>query len=197
MKFPFKMLCYCVVAFALTVAACAPSATQKSDSTTGPGAGSARAPGADSRAGEGSRAGAKESNTGGSSLKDFQEGKSPVTPASSPLKDVFFEYDRYDLSTDARTVLRANADWLKTNPNARVEIEGHCDDRGTNEYNLALGAKRAQSAREYLTSLGVAPARLSTISYGEEIPVCKEQGEDCWKQNRRARFVILQSRPTS
>jgi peptidoglycan-associated lipoprotein len=127
----------------------------------------------------------------------MQEGKSPVTPPSSPLKDVYFDYDRYDLDADARTILRANADWLKSNPNARVEIEGHCDDRGTNEYNLALGAKRAQSAREYLATLGIAAARLSTISYGEEIPVCKEEAEDCWKQNRRARFVILQARPTS
>jgi peptidoglycan-associated lipoprotein len=130
-------------------------------------------------------------------LKDFQEGKSPVTPASSPLKDIYYDFDRYDLSADARTILRGNADWLKANPNARVEIEGHCDERGTNEYNLALGAKRAQTAREFLTTLGVAAGRLSTISYGEEIPVCKDQTESCWKQNRRARFVILQNRPTS
>jgi peptidoglycan-associated lipoprotein len=130
-------------------------------------------------------------------LKQLQEGKSPVTPASSPMKDIFFDFDRYDLSADARTILRANADWLKNNPTARVEIEGHCDDRGTNEYNLALGAKRAQAAREYLTTLGVVAGRLSTISYGEEIPVCKEATESCWRQNRRARFVILQGRPTS
>jgi peptidoglycan-associated lipoprotein len=116
---------------------------------------------------------------------------------SSPLKDIYFDFDRYDVSAEARGVLRASADWLKSNPGARVEIEGHCDDRGTNEYNLALGAKRAQSAREYLTALGVAANRLSTISYGEEIPACKEQAESCWKQNRRARFVILQGRPAS
>jgi len=197
MKFLSKISCYFMLTLFVTAGACAPSATQKPDSKTGAGAGSARPPDADSRAGEGSRGGAKESDTGASSLKGLQEGKPPITPASSPLKDVFFDYDRYDLSADARTVLRANADWLKSNPNARVEIEGHCDDRGTNEYNLALGAKRAQSAREYLTTMGVAPARLSTISYGEEIPVCKEEGESCWKQNRRARFVILQDRPTS
>jgi peptidoglycan-associated lipoprotein len=130
-------------------------------------------------------------------LSQLQQGKSPVTPASSPLKDVFFDFDRYDLSSDARTILRANAEWLKSNQAARVEIEGHCDDRGTNEYNLALGAKRAQSAREYLSTLGIAAARLSTISYGEEIPVCKEASESCWRQNRRARFVIIQSRPSS
>ena len=98
---------------------------------------------------------------------------------------------------DARAVLRANADWLKNNPSARVEIEGHCDERGTNEYNLALGAKRAQAARDYLVSLGIAPDRLSTTSYGEEIPVCQGHSEDCWRQNRRARFVIVERRATS
>jgi peptidoglycan-associated lipoprotein len=197
MKSQFKIVCYFLTVLALPVAGCAPSATSKPSSAAGAGPSSARTPSADSRAGEGARSGAKESNTGSSSLKDLQEGKSPVTPASSPLKDIYYDFDRYDLSADARTVLRANADWLKANPNARVEIEGHCDDRGTNEYNLALGAKRAQSAREYLTTLGVAAGRLSTISYGEEIPVCKEQSESCWRQNRRARFVILQDRPTS
>ena len=126
-----------------------------------------------------------------------QRPRETFTPASSPLKDVFFDFDRYDLSGDARTILRANSEWLKSNPSARVEIEGHCDDRGTNEYNLALGAKRAQSAREYLSTLGVAADRLSTISYGQEIPVCKEQTESCWRQNRRARFVVLQGRSAS
>ena len=196
MKAQFKILCYFLSVAAMTFSACAPSTTSQPNSAAG-GAGSARAPSADSRAGEGARGGAKESNTGSSSLKDLQEGKSPVTPASSPLKDVYFDFDRYDLSADARTVLRANADWLKANPNARVEIEGHCDERGTNEYNLALGAKRAQTAREYLTTLGVVGGRLSTISYGEEIPICKDPTENCWKQNRRARFVILQDRPAS
>jgi peptidoglycan-associated lipoprotein len=197
MKSQFKILCYSILVLAAALGGCAPSATSKPNSAAGAGSGVARAPDAGARAGEGSRGGAKESDTGSSSLKALQEGQSPATPASSPLKDVYYDFDRYDLSADARTILRANADWLKANPNARVEIEGHCDDRGTNEYNLALGAKRAQSAREYLTTLGVAGGRLSTISYGEEIPVCKEQTESCWKQNRRARFVILQDRPTS
>jgi peptidoglycan-associated lipoprotein len=179
----------------LALGACAPTATNKPD-----GASSATRStdsGADQRAGEGQRSGTKEADTGASSLKQMQEGKDAVTPASSPLKDVFYDFDRYDLSADARTTLRANADWLRTNPSARVEIEGHCDERGTNEYNLALGAKRAQTAREFLTTLGIAGDRLSTISYGEEIPVCREHEESCWKQNRRARFVIVQGRSTS
>ena len=196
MESQFKIMCYSILIAATALAGCAPSATSKPGS---PGAGSSSSPtpGADTRAGEGARGGGKEADAGSSSLKDFQEGKSPVTPASSPLKDIYYDFDRYDLSADARTILRGNADWLKANPNARVEIEGHCDERGTNEYNLALGAKRAQTAREFLTTLGVAAGRLSTISYGEEIPVCKDQTESCWKQNRRARFVILQNRPTS
>lgn len=198
MNLLFKIACYNVfLVVTLTLAACAPSATSPSD---GSGAGSGAAtsgPPSAGRAGEGARGGAREADTGASSLKQLQEGKSTATPASSPLKDIYFDFDRYDLSTDARTILRGNADWLKSNPNARVEIEGHCDERGTSEYNLALGAKRAQAAREYLVTLGVAANRLSTISYGEEIPVCKEATESCWRQNRRARFVILQGRPTS
>jgi peptidoglycan-associated lipoprotein len=113
------------------------------------------------------------------------------------LKDVYFEFDRYDLRADARDTLKANADWLKNNPSTRVEIEGHCDPRGTNEYNLALGAKRSQTAKDYLVSLGITGERISTISYGAEIPVCKESTEDCWGQNRRARFVIVSGRPAS
>jgi peptidoglycan-associated lipoprotein len=196
MKSPLQILCYCFLA--ATLGACAPSATTRPDAKAGAGSGTGAAGASDGgRAGEGARGGAKESDTGTSSLKQLQEGKSPITPASSPLKDVYFDFDRYDLNADARTILRGNADWLKSNPRARVEIEGHCDERGTGEYNLALGAKRAQAVREYLTSLGIDGARLSTISYGEEIPICKEQSDDCWRQNRRARFVILQDRATS
>jgi peptidoglycan-associated lipoprotein len=191
----FKMACYIFMAgITLIGGACAPSATGKPEST---GAAGSRSPGADQRAGEGQKGKTGESDTDASALKRLQEGKSPATAASSPLKDVFFEYDRYDLTSDARTTLRANADWLKSNSSARVEIEGHCDERGTNEYNLALGAKRAQAAREFLSTLGIPTDRLSTISYGEEIPVCREQSESCWKQNRRARFVIVQGRSTS
>jgi len=198
MKSHFRIACYNLLAgaVALFLTACAPSATSKPDSGS-TDASAARSLGGDQQAGEGQRGGPKESDAAASSLKQLQEGKAPVTPASSPLKDVLFDFDRYDLSGDARTILRSNAEWLKSNPSARVEIEGHCDGRGTNEYNLALGAKRAQSAREYLSSLGVAADRLSTISYGQEIPVCTEQTESCWRQNRRARFVVLQGRSAS
>lgn len=141
--------------------------------------------------------GTARESTAPSSLEALRRGQPSATPASSPLKDIFYEFDRYDLRADARATLKANADWLKANPSARVEIEGHCDERGTNEYNLALGAKRAQAAKDYLVTLGIAAGRLSTISYGEEVPVCKEQTEECWQKNRRARFVIMTGRPAS
>lgn len=108
-----------------------------------------------------------------------------------PLQDIQFAYDSFDLSSVARDTLRTNANWLQSNSQARVEVEGHCDERGTTEYNLALGAKRARAARDYLVTLGVAPDRLSTISYGEELPRCRESTESCWQQNRRTHFLVL------
>ena len=131
-----------------------------------------------------------------SSLDALQKGESTATPASSPLKDIHFEFDRYELRADAREALDANAKWLREHPSVRVEIEGHCDERGTNEYNMGLGAKRAQAARDYLVSLKISAQRLSTVSYGEEIPVCTEHAESCWEKNRRDRFVIAAAAPT-
>jgi peptidoglycan-associated lipoprotein len=128
------------------------------------------------------------------SLDELRSGEATT---AGPLKDVNFDFDSVALSESARSILRANADWLKANPGARVQIEGHCDERGTAEYNMALGAKRAQAAMDYLATLGIAGNRLSTISYGEEIPVCKEKTEECWAKNRRARFVVSQTKPTS
>jgi peptidoglycan-associated lipoprotein len=131
-----------------------------------------------------------------SSLEQMQQGNPVGTPPSSPLKDIYFDFDQFDLRSDARATLKANAEWLKQNPSAVAQIEGHCDERGTAEYNLALGAKRAQTAKDYLTTLGISEQRLSTISYGQELPVCKEHTEDCWQKNRHDRFVIKAS-PTS
>jgi peptidoglycan-associated lipoprotein len=198
----FRMLCYGIVAASILLSGgCAPSATKPDGASVGPtGSSSATPSGTDTKsAGEGRAGTTKESNapSTSSSLDQLKAGKSPVSPASSPLKDVLFEYDSYDLRGNARDVLRGNADWLKSNPSARIEVEGHCDERGTSEYNLALGAKRSQTAKDYLVSLGISPERISTISYGEEIPVCTEPNENCWRQNRRARFVVVPSRPAS
>jgi peptidoglycan-associated lipoprotein len=106
------------------------------------------------------------------------------------LKDAFFDYDKADLRDDARTALAADAEWLKKNRTIQFLIEGHCDERGTSEYNLALGDRRANAAKEYLVSLGVDASRVRTVSYGKERPFCNQSTEDCWQQNRRAHFLV-------
>jgi peptidoglycan-associated lipoprotein len=128
--------------------------------------------------------------TQASSLEDFQKGTLGKGAEEGPLADINFDFDRYDLSTGARNILKGHAAWLKSNSLTKVQVEGHCDERGTNEYNLALGAKRTESVKRYLIDLGISPDRLSTISYGEELPLCKEQNEACWARNRRAHFVV-------
>jgi peptidoglycan-associated lipoprotein len=106
------------------------------------------------------------------------------------LKDVYFDFDKYDIRpTDAKT-LDTNAGWLKSNPNHLILIEGHCDERGTNEYNLALGERRAKSTMNYLVSQGVQASRITIISYGEERPSCTQKNEECWAKNRRAHFLV-------
>jgi len=110
--------------------------------------------------------------------------------AKAPLADAFFTYDTADLTDSAREVLQRNAAWLTKWTSVRVLIEGHADERGTNEYNLALGEKRAVIARTYLTSLGVGESRVSIVSKGEEQPFCALHEEGCWSENRRAHFII-------
>jgi peptidoglycan-associated lipoprotein len=128
---------------------------------------------------------------GGSSLSQFQKGKLG-TGEQGPLADIHFEYNDYTVRQEDGGVLRSNADWLQKNPDRRVQIEGHCDERGSEEYNIALGAKRAQAAKEYLQTLGIPPDRMSTISYGKELPLCTEHTEDCWAENRRDHFAVTE-----
>jgi peptidoglycan-associated lipoprotein len=121
----------------------------------------------------------------------------PATPPrpsefteSANLKDVYFDFDKYDIRPDDAKVLDGNATWLKSNANNLVLIEGHCDERGTNEYNLALGERRAKSTMNYLVSQGIQANRITIISYGKERPVCNEKTEACWQKNRRAHFLV-------
>jgi peptidoglycan-associated lipoprotein len=107
------------------------------------------------------------------------------------LQDINFEFDKSSLTGQAQEILRENAQWLADNPTVNVEIEGHCDERGTIEYNLALGDRRAKSARDFLINLGVSASRLSTISYGEEMPLDAGHNESAWAKNRRAHFTII------
>lgn len=106
------------------------------------------------------------------------------------LTDAFFDFDQSDLREDARSTLSTDAQWLKKHATVQVLIEGHCDERGTAAYNLALGDRRANAAKEYLVSLGIDGSRLRTISYGKERPFCTESTESCWQKNRRAHLVI-------
>jgi len=107
------------------------------------------------------------------------------------LKDVYFDFDKYDIRLRDAEILKENAALLKRYPNLKVQIEGHCDERGTLEYNLALGERRANHTKKYLLSLGISADRISTISYGEERPFDTAHNEDAWTKNRRAHFVIL------
>jgi peptidoglycan-associated lipoprotein len=111
--------------------------------------------------------------------------------ATEGLKPISFDFDKSFIRKDAVPVMRANAAWLKANPNVKVRIEGNCDERGTKEYNQALGQRRATSARKYLTDMGVSRSRISLISYGKEKPICSEQSEACWQKNRRDDFVVM------
>lgn len=126
--------------------------------------------------------------------------RSATPPPSRPLsdaefftqhiEDAYFDYDRYDIREDARAALTADARALNDRTNLRVTIEGHCDERGSERYNLALGDRRANAAKSFLAAQGVAAERLDTVSYGEDQPFCTEHNEECWQKNRRAHFVL-------
>src|SRR6266436_4320997 len=118
----------------------------------------------------------------------------PPPPAPEPdfnqeVRDAYFDYDKADIRPDARTALSTTADFLKKNPSIKVTVEGHCDERGSTEYNLGLGDRRANAVKQYIVSLGVAADRVNVVSFGKEKPFCMESNEACWQQNRRGHFV--------
>lgn len=120
-----------------------------------------------------------------------EESNEKAGTAVEGLKPVYFDFDRSFIRDDAKDVMKANAEWLKVNPKAKVKVEGNCDERGTKEYNQALGQRRAASAKKYLTDMGVSGRRISLISYGKEKPICSEHEESCWQKNRRDDFVVV------
>jgi peptidoglycan-associated lipoprotein len=164
-----------------TTQAAAPAPTGSATSTAStPSGGSQMQQGGGTSGGGGTTT--PPSTTARPAVKDFT--------AIADLADVFFDFDKYDIRpADAKT-LDGNAGWLKSNPNHLVLIEGHCDERGTNEYNLALGERRAKSTMNYLVSQGVQANRITIISYGEERPQCTEKTEACWAKNRRSHFLV-------
>lgn len=113
--------------------------------------------------------------------------------AEEALKTIYFDFDKSDIREDQRETLKQNAEWLKSNQSVVIQIEGHCDERGTNEYNLALGQRRADSTKNYLVSLGISADRILTITYGEEKPVDPGHDEAAWAKNRRAQFVTVKA----
>jgi peptidoglycan-associated lipoprotein len=110
--------------------------------------------------------------------------------AEKPLGDVFFDLDQSEIRADARPALQTNADWLKKWTSTQITVEGHCDARGSSEYNLALGSRRGTAVKDYLVSLGVPADRITVVSKGKEQPFCTEENEGCWQQNRRGHFLI-------
>ena len=132
-----------------------------------------------------------EQDSGGSGFgSGVDEARTLPFKDTSALQDIHFKFDRYDLDEDSRSTLRENAGYLKANSSAVIEIQGHCDERGTNNYNVALGERRAHSTKMYLVSQGVSARRVHTISYGEERPFCFDSNAACWQKNRRAHFRI-------
>ncbi len=115
---------------------------------------------------------------------------SVMTPDSTGIGDIYFDFDQYTIRPDAQSVLERNGQWIRNASGKSLLIEGHCDERGTLAYNLVLGEKRAKSAKRYLENLGISSLSLHTTSYGEVKPSCKEHNEGCWKYNRRAHFVM-------
>lgn len=110
--------------------------------------------------------------------------------AAQPLGDAFFDYDSATIRPDAQDALTKDAAWLRRWPTTKITVSGHCDERGTEEYNLALGERRAAAVKSYLQSLGIGAERISTVSYGRERPFCTQSGESCWSQNRRGHFLV-------
>lgn len=119
-------------------------------------------------------------------------GNIPVAGDGGPLTDIHFAFDSYSLDSKAKDIAASNASWLKENSDATVEIEGHCDERGTNEYNMVLGSNRAKAVKDYMTTLGISSSRMSTISYGEELPLDPGHNPSAWAKNRRAHNKVSQ-----
>jgi peptidoglycan-associated lipoprotein len=129
----------------------------------------------------------ENSSTGSTTADDWEKG---TVGRGGPLTDIHFGYNDYTINDQDGSVLKSNASWLQAHPQTKVQVEGYCDERGSEEYNIALGAKRAQAGKDYLATLGISESRMSTISYGKELPVCTGHDESCWSQNRRDHFLV-------
>jgi peptidoglycan-associated lipoprotein len=165
---------------------------------SGPGSAGSMGAGGAGSTGAGGAAGAGGAGAGGAGAAGATGTTIPSLPSpkefveSAALRDVYFDFDHYEVRAGDKGTLDENAKWLKSNQSALLLIEGHADERGTNEYNLALGERRAKSTRDYLVSVGIDAGRITVISYGEERPTCTDKAEACWAKNRRAHFLVKQ-----
>jgi len=175
-----------MLATAPILAGCAMTPNAVSDSSSAPAPGGSMAGSTDGSRTVGSAAGDRS----GSGLQGSARPNPKEFTAKTDLRDIRFEFDSYQIRSEDAMVLDQNADLMKANPGWLVLIEGHADQRGTAEYNLALSERRARASMNYLVSRGVRSNRISVISYGEARPMCREATEDCWSQNRRAHFAV-------
>lgn len=181
-------LSFFALSLALAIAACKSAPVAEAPVTTPPEFGAGKTAQPAEKVDETS--GFKEPEPSAEPMRDSGSSSADKLNAQGALKRVNFDFDKYDLRADAIRTLGDDAATIKQHSQFKVRIEGHCDERGTVEYNLALGERRARAAYDYLVSLGVPADRLKTVSYGKEVPVCKESTEDCWARNRRARFTV-------
>jgi len=135
---------------------------------------------------------AEEAAAAAAKRAEEEKAKEAAPKAVAGLQPIYYDFDQSFIRDDAKPVMKANAEYLKANPKAKIRIEGNCDERGTIEYNQALGQRRAQAAKKYLTDLGVSAKRISLISYGKEKPICTESTEDCWQRNRRGDLIAAE-----
>ncbi len=139
---------------------------------------------------EAAKAAEEEKAAAAAKAAEEEKAREAAAEAASRPKPIYFDFDKSFIRDDARPVMQSTAEWLKAHPQATVRIEGNCDERGTIEYNQALGQRRAASAKKYLTDMGISAKRISLISYGKEKPICTEHNEECWQKNRRDDFVV-------
>lgn len=175
-----------LLVMALSLLLC--SACAKKPVSVEEGYGSGEASAVSSEFGTPGYGGIDESAIGADAAMDAEDDMFGTAGEIDGLERIFFKFDQYTLTPDARETLAGNARFLQANPELMVKIEGHCDERGSDEYNLALGERRARSVQSYMVSLGVPASRMSIISYGEEIPLDPQSTEDAWAKNRRAEF---------
>ena len=135
--------------------------------------------------------GGSESNGTAGTIQEREGGPEHAASSATGLKPIYFDFDKSFIRDESRRVLMDNAAWLQANPKVKVRIEGFCDERGTKEYNQALGQRRAATAKKFLADMGISAGRISLISYGKEKQVCSENTENCWQKNRKDEFVAV------